>query len=73
MLTPRKQLERLILVIALVALTLGLAGCRKTDVSGTTNQVTLPAVDNKSSPLPTPAGAASPLPTPDTNASPLQP
>jgi hypothetical protein len=63
----------LILVFAMAAMTLGLGGCRKTDTTGTTKQLTLPAAQSDASPLPTPGNDASPLPTPGTDASPLQP
>jgi hypothetical protein len=65
--------RKLILVFALAAMAFGLGGCRKTDTTGTTKQLTLPAVQSDASPLPTPGNDASPLPTPGTDASPLQP
>jgi hypothetical protein len=59
----RNRALQTILVLVLVAMALGLNGCRRTDTSGTgtTNKVTLPVVGTDTSPLPTPGTGSSPL------------
>jgi hypothetical protein len=54
---------RMIFVLMLLAMALGLGGCRRIDTSGTgtTNTVTLPVVGSDASPLPTPGTGSSPL------------
>ena len=55
-----RRLYRSILILALAASVLGLAGCQKTDTT-VNNKQTLPLVGNPVSPLPTPNTQTSPL------------